>query len=117
MTFDHKEARALVERLTEVAQTVASRKERIASGICGQTIEAMARSTFREISDWELEALYEDAAALTAALAEIERLETQIRSLDHALNFILSDAAWTPKHLVCESIIACINALRKGDDQ
>ena len=56
-------------------------------------------------------------AALTAALDEIERLETQIRSLDHALNFILSDAAWTPKHPACESIIARINALRKGDDQ
>ena len=54
---------------------------------------------------------------LAAALDEIERLETQIRSLDHALNFILSDAAWTPKHPACESIIARINALRKGDDQ
>ena len=61
--------------------------------------------------------ILEAADTLTAALAEIERLETQIRSLDHALNFILSDAAWTPKHPACESIIACINALRKGDDQ
>jgi hypothetical protein len=55
--------------------------------------------------------------ALTAALDEIERLETRNRSLDHALNFILSDAAGTPKHPSCESIINRINALRKGADQ
>ena len=57
------------------------------------------------------------SGTLTAALDEIERLETRIRSLDHALNFILSDAAWTPNHPACESIINRINALRKGADQ
>ena len=93
MTFDPKEARALVERLL--------------------WLEAQYRDAGRIIA----EDFKEAAASLTAALDEIERLETQIRSLDHALNFILSDAAWTPKHPACESIIARINALRKGDDK
>lgn len=57
------------------------------------------------------------AAALTAMVDEVERLEAGIRSRDHALNFILSDAAWTPKHPACESIIKRISSLRKGDGQ
>ena len=95
MTFDPKESHALVARFRTV----------------------IARPDSPNVIAAHVDDVSAMCDALTAAMAEIERLETRIRSLDHALNFILSDAAWTPNHPACESIINRINALRKGADQ
>ena len=53
------QVRALVERIL-------STKSRVRGGVSGQTIEAAKRSTFYEISEWDLDELL-DLAALTPA--------------------------------------------------
>jgi len=125
MTPTPEEARALAERLTgytpgpwRILYERGSSHLRSADNtslMCDETYYPWVPETE---GDWEIIAAAPDLhAALTAMVDEVERLEAGIKSRDHALNFILSDAAWTPKHPACESIIKRISSLRKGDGQ
>lgn len=61
---DKAEIEALVKLLHEATFT----KGRIKGGVCGQTIEASMRSTFHEVSAWDLDTA---AVALTALQADL----------------------------------------------
>ena len=61
------EVREMVEKLRETSGRVSSGPMQYSGGgICGQTIEASMRSTYRRISDWDMSAMDEAADMLTA---------------------------------------------------
>lgn len=51
--------------LKEIADRVFATPGRAKSGVCGQTIEAMQRNTFHQISAYDADALYEADAEIT----------------------------------------------------
>lgn len=64
----------MVELLRETFGRVISGPKQYGSGVCGQTIEACMRSTFRRVSDWDLEAMAQ-AADMLAALTPQENAD------------------------------------------
>lgn len=108
----------LIARLDEAFARVATSKARVRGGAGGQTIEATAKATMREISDWDLELLALAAEALRADItiptegaewdAAVERAARALCEVeDEAIGFTPSDfmasaraalrAALTPK--------------------
>ena len=71
----------LTERLREIISAAKSRPKRSASGISGQTIEAMLRSVICQITEYELEFIYEAADTIDALRARVAELEAALRGL------------------------------------
>jgi hypothetical protein len=67
----------IIERLDDVCGRLLGAKTRVRGGAGGQTIEATAKATVRDISDWDLETLLDVLTLLRAIRAtgtEIARL-------------------------------------------
>lgn len=56
----------LVERMKHVLSAVATSPARIKPGVGGQTLEETAKTTTHDISDWQLETLFEAYERLVA---------------------------------------------------
>lgn len=66
------EVREMINRLRETSgRVISGPKQYSGGGVCGQTIEASMRSTFRRISDWDV-SLMDDAADILEALTAQE---------------------------------------------
>lgn len=95
MTITTEEAERIVEEATHAFSAASTSRPRYSPGAGGQTMEATARATIRQISDWHLELLFEAVHALRtlaperdAAIARAERAEAEAERLREALHKI-----------------------------
>lgn len=84
----------LLARLDDVGNRVGASRTRIRSGAGGQTMEATSKATFHEISAWDLEVVYDAAAAIRRLRAERDARDRLARTTADTL------ALWQrPSHI------------------
>ena len=73
MTITIEEAERIAEDAAQALSAASTSRPRYMPGAGGQTLEATAKSTLRQISDWHLEPLFEAVHAIRTLAEERER--------------------------------------------
>lgn len=111
------DTKELVERLQETISRIEQSPQRVVGGAGGQTMEATAKATIKQISLWDLETLYEAADAITTLEAENSRLEEEVNRLETVLEECKELCTWGGVNDTLEALQTveyCIHAALSG---